>query len=108
MTPRVIGSDALPASFRFWTVVLREPEISVCSALSLVSYSSWISGVRPTPGTVWVFVQLAQVRCSCSPSTRVAQLAAAWGEDQVLQERLAQFEEAMDEVSATLRPLTRL
>ncbi len=57
MTPRVMGSEVLPAACRFSNVVLRVPETSSCKASSLVSYSSWISGVSPTPGTVSVLVQ---------------------------------------------------
>ena len=45
MTPRVIGSDVLPASRKFSKVVLRTPETSSCKTSSLASYSSWISGV---------------------------------------------------------------
>jgi hypothetical protein len=74
----------------------------------LVSYSSWISGVSPTPGTVSVLVQESQVRCSCSPRTRVAHSVACCGDVQVWQDRLAQLAGAMDDVSVTLRPLTRL
>ena len=65
--------------------------------------------MSPTPGVVWVFVQFSQVRCSRSPNTRVAQSAAAWGEDQVWQvRRLPQALRAIDEVSVALRPLSRL
>ena len=60
-------SDVLPAVRRFSNVVVRVPEISSCRASSFVSYSSWISGVSPTPGTVSVLVQASQVRCDwCS------------------------------------------
>src|SRR3546814_9615971 len=79
--------ELLPAASRLASVVGRAPVTSSCSACSLVSYSSWIIGVSPTPGVVWVFVQFSQVRCSRSPNTRVAQSAAAWGEDQVWQVR---------------------
>jgi hypothetical protein len=109
ITPRVIGSELLPAASRLASVVGRAPVTSSCSACSLVSYSSWITGVSPTPGVVWVFVQFSQVRCSRSPSTRFAKAAAAPGDDQVWQvRRLPQALRAIDEVSVTLRPLSRL
>ena len=108
ITPRVMGSEVLPAVRRFSNVVLRLPAISSCRACSLVSYSSWISGVRPTPGTVAVLVQLSQVRCSRSPNTRVAHSTAAWGDGQVWQARLLQLAALIAEVSVTPRPLTRL
>ncbi len=108
ITPRVIGSDALPASRRFSGVVFLALVTRSWSACSLASYSSWISGVSPTPGVVSVLVQASHVRCSFSPSTRVAHSTAACGEVQVWHERLLQLAGAMDEVSVTPRPLTRL
>ncbi|CUJ76142.1 Uncharacterised protein [Achromobacter xylosoxidans] len=108
MTPRVIGSDVLPASRKFSKVVLRTPETSSCKTSSLASYSSWISGVSPTPGTVSVLVQESHVRCTCSPRTRVAHSVACCGDVQVWQDRLAQLVDAMEDVSVTPRPLTRL
>jgi len=109
MTPRVIGSELLPAASRFATVVGLAPVTSSCSATSLVSYSSWITGVRPTPGVVCVFVQVSQVRCSRSPSTRVAKSAACCGEDHVRQvSRLPQEARGIEDVSETPRLLSRL
>jgi hypothetical protein len=85
------------------------PTPAPAAPASLVSYSSWITGVRPTPGVVWVFVQFSQVRCSRSPSTRFAKAAAAPGDDQVWQvRRLPQALRASDDVSVALRPLSRL
>lgn len=34
------------------------------------------------PGVLSVLLQPSQVRCTCSPSTRLAQSAAAWGDGQ--------------------------
>ena len=101
--------ELLPAASRFAAVVGRAPVTSSCNTCSLVSYSSWIIGVRPTPGVVWVFVQFSQVRCSRSPNTRVAQVRGRLGEDQVWQvRRLPQALRAIDDVSVALRPLSRL
>ncbi|CRP99533.1 hypothetical protein PAERUG_P2_London_28_IMP_1_06_05_03940 [Pseudomonas aeruginosa] len=108
ITPRVMGSEVLPAARKCSNVVLRVPETSSCRASSFSSYSSWISGVSPTPGTVSVLVQASQVRCTCSPSTRVAHSVACCGDVQVWQDRLAQLVGAMEDVSVTPRPLTRL
>ena len=87
--------------------MLRVPETSSCKASSLVSYSSWISGVSPTPGTVSVLVQESRA-LYLFPRTRVAHSVACCGDVQVWQDRLAQLAGAMEDVSVTLRPLTRL
>ena len=101
--------DAALATCRLAKLVGRLPATSSCSACSLASYSSCISGVRPTPGVVVVLVQDSQVRCSCSPSTRTAQAAASSGERQVSQARLPlQLPGSMLPVAATSRPLSRL
>src|SRR3546814_11691319 len=98
-----MGSDALPASRRLSGVVFFALETRSWSACSLASYSSWISGVSPTPGVVSVLVQASHVRYSFSPSTRVAHSTAACGEVQVWHERLLQLAGAMDEVSVQQR-----
>ncbi len=65
--------------------------------------------MRPTPGVVKVLVHVWHVRCSRSPSTRVAQVAAAWGEDHVWQVRRPLHAlAAMEDVSVALRPFSRL
>lgn len=109
ITPRVMGREVLPAACRFSRLRGRLPLISACSASSLASYSSWISGVRPTPGVVTVLLQVSQVRCSCSPSTRTAQAAASVGELQAWQARLPpHWTGSIELLSSTSRPLTRL
>ena len=98
-----MGSEVLPAACRFSNVVLRVPETSSCKASSLVSYSSWISGVSPTPGHGLGLGAGIAGALYLFPETRVAHSVACCGDVQVWQDRLAQLAGAMEDVSVTLR-----
>ena len=77
ITPRVIGSELLPAASRFATVIGVAPVTRILQRLQLGLVLFLDHWRQADAGVVCVFVQFSQVR-SRSPSTRVAKSAAAW------------------------------